>query len=370
MHARTVSDHRLEQQRLRDLRNEGTQQVSEASAFTRTSAGTPESPVPTINDLEVVVVSYRSRHHVETLLTGWPHNLAVAVVDNSADVDRTAELADRFSNVRYLSGGGQGYARAANLGAFSSGKPYVVFVNPDCRPSPEQLVALVRGIAGDVGAISHAATPITPHGGIEIGVGGWEPSIGRALVHASGLHKFFPRAGLYAHPRVGEHVKVDWVTGTCLAVRRGPFSELGGFDDAFFVYCEDVAFGHRARKNGWRIRLREDVLVPHGTGSSGAPSSEMRRLQGASFATYTSRYSGSAARGVAIRALYVMGASWRVVVLTLAGRREQATATRNIIRGVVTHKAFVGGTEVARARANEVDRVVLAGGPASRSRRR
>ena len=48
-------------------------------------------------------------------------------------------------NVRYLSGGGQGFARAANLGAFTSEKPYVVFVNPDCRPSPEQLLALVRG---------------------------------------------------------------------------------------------------------------------------------------------------------------------------------------------------------------------------------
>src|SRR5688572_11170648 len=231
------------------------QQVNEASTFTRTSAGTPERPVPTINDLEVVVVSYRSRQHVETLLTGWPDNLAVAVVDNSADVDGTAELAARFPNVRYLSGGGQGFARAANLGAFSSGKPYVVFVNPDCRPSPEQLVALVRGVAGDEGAISHAATPITPDGGIEIGVGGWEPSVGRALVHASGLHKFFPQAGLYAHPRVGEHVKVDWVTGTCLAVRRGPFRELGGFDEAFFVYSEDIALGHRARENGWRIRL-------------------------------------------------------------------------------------------------------------------
>ena len=311
----------------------------------------------------MVVVSYRSRHHVETLLTGWPHSLAVAVVDNSADVDGTAELADQFPNVRYLCGGGQGFARAANLGAFSSDKPYVVFVNPDCRPSPEHLVALVRGIARDGGAIAHAATPITPHGEVDFAVGGWEPSIGRALVHASGLHKFLPRAGLYAHPRVGEQVEVDWVTGTCLAVRRGPFRELGGFDDAFFVYSEDVAFGHRARKNGWRIRLREDVLVSHGTGSSGAPSSEMRRLQGASFTTYTRRYSGSAARAAAIRALYVMGASWRVVVLTLAGRRERATATRNIIKGVVTHKAFVGGTEVARARANEVDRARMRAGP-------
>jgi len=296
-------------------------------------------------------VSYKSRHHVETLLNGWPTDLAVAVVDNSDDIDRIKELADRFANVRYLSGGGQGFARAANLGASTSNKPYVVFVNPDCRPSSEQLVELIQGIAGDAKAICHAATPITPDGGIEIGVGGWEPSIGRAFVHASGLHKLLPRAGLYAHPQVGEHVEVDWVTGTCVAVRREAFCGLGGFDEAFFVYSEDVAFGHRARRSGWRIVLREDVTVLHGSGSSGAPSAEMRRLQGASFTTYLNRYTPPAVRAQLIRALYVVGMSGRVIALTVTRRRERAAASRAIIQGVVTHKAFVGTTEVARARA-------------------
>ena len=309
---------------------------------------------PTIEDLEVVLVSYRSRHHVENLISGWPANLSVIVVDNSGNTDGVAEVADRCPNVRYLSGGGQGFARAANLGAFTSEKPFVVFVNPDCRPSAEQLIALARGLSGDGEAITHAATPISTDGVIEIGVGGWEPSVGRAFVHASGLHKLLPRAGLFGHPRLGERLDVDWVTGTCMAVRRQPFVELGGFDEAFFVYCEDVAFGNRARKAGWCLRLRDDVLVPHGTGSSGAPSSEMRRLQGASFATYTRRYSRPAVRGAMIRTLYVLGASGRAVLLTLGRHREGAAAIRAIIYGVVTRKAFVGGTEVARARASEV----------------
>lgn len=54
-----------------------------------------------------------------------------------------------------------------------------------------------------------------------------------------------------------------------------------------------------------------------------------------------------------IRALYVAGMSWRVVALTVTGRRGRAAAGHAIIRGVVTHKAFVGGTEVARARVDE-----------------
>lgn len=77
--------------------------------------------------------------------SSWPQNLSVVVVDNSANTDGLAELVDRFANLRYLSGGGQGFARAANLGAFSSEKPFVVFVNPDCRPTPDQILALARG---------------------------------------------------------------------------------------------------------------------------------------------------------------------------------------------------------------------------------
>ena len=335
-----------------------------ADVWTGAVAGTGMDTAPGLDDLEVVLVCYRSRQHVETLLRGWPEDLSVVIVDNSAEADGLDELAERHSHVRYLSGGGQGFARAANLGARSSTKPYVVFVNPDSRPTAEQLLELVRGLDGEAAAITHAATPIGPEGGIEYGVGGWEPSIGRAVMHATGLYKLLPRAGLFAHPRAGEHVDVDWVTGTCMAVRRQPFCDLGGYDEAFFVYCEDMAFGRRARQGGWRSRLRHDVLVPHGAGSSGAPSSEMRRLQGASFTTYTSRYSRPAVRGALIRMIYVLGSGGRLLIHTATASRERSAATRAIIRGVLTHKAYVGRAEVARARLRELE---IAGSTARRN---
>jgi len=310
-----------------------------------------------MEDVEVVLVSYRSRHHVEELLGGWPTDLAVAIVDNSGNVDGLEEFAGTMPNVRYLTGGGQGFARGANLGAFTSEKRFVVFVNPDCRPTVEQLLTLVQGLADDDNAITHAATPIGLDGLIAFGVGGWEFSVRRAAMHALGLHKVFRTAGLFAHPRPGEHLDVDWVTGTCMAVDRERFHTLHGFDEAFFVYCEDVALGHQARQRGWHSRLREDVTVVHGTGSSGAPSSEMRRLQGASFTTYEKRYDRSRISAAAVRSLYVLGAGWRIVVLAVGGRRERASATLATIRGVITQKAYVAGSEVALARAQEAGTV-------------
>lgn len=311
-----------------------------------------EAPVPQLDDLEVVLVSFKSRHHVEALLESWPEKLPVVIVDNSANVDGIADVAEQLPNVRYLDGGGQGFARAANLGAVSSDKPYVVFVNPDSRPTEQHLLSLVRGLAADRGAVSHAATVTGADGQVEIGVGGWEPSVPRLAANAVGLHKVLPRSGLFAEPRLGEHVELGWTTGACMAVRTEPFRLLGGFDESFYVYAEDMAFGRQARAAGWRCRLREDVLVPHGAGNSGAPSAEMLRLRGASFAGYLRRFHPGP-RGAAMRALFALGTAGRMAAQVATGRREAAGLSRALLTGTITQRAMVGGREVARARYQE-----------------
>jgi GT2 family glycosyltransferase/glycosyltransferase involved in cell wall biosynthesis len=310
-----------------------------------------DHPVLELADLEVVLVSYNSRHHVEALLDSWPESLSVAVVDNSGNSDGIAELA-ALPNVRYVSGGGQGFARAANLGAFGSEKPYVVFVNPDSRPTADQLLTLVRGLAADHGAVSHAATVTGADGEVEIGVGGWEPSVPRLAVYAFGLQKALPKAGLFAKPALGEHIELGWTTGACMAVRLAPFRDLGGFDETFFVYAEDMAFGRQARAAGWRCVLREDVVVPHGAGSSGAPSAEMLRLRGASFAGYLRRYHPGF-RGRAMRGLFALGAAGRMAAQAATRRSESANQSRALLTGTLTQRAYVGGDEVARTRFDE-----------------
>lgn len=301
---------------------------------------------------EVVLVSYRSRAHVEELVAGWPADLRVVVVDNANAVDGLAEYSATQPNLRYLDGGGQGFGRAANLGALSSKQEFVVFVNPDCRPSAADLEALVSGLARDPASASHAATMTGHDGSIEAGVGGWEPSLRRLTVHALGLGSVFREAGLFAAPRPGQRCAVDWTTGACMAVRTEGFRELGGFDETFYVYAEDVSFGRSARLAGLRTRLREDVLVRHGSGSSGAPSLEMLRLRGASFAHYLTRYH----RRVSwvMRAQMVVGALLRGAAAAVRGNRSVADQQWAFVKGTVTMKAYVGGHEVAARRYAEV----------------
>ncbi|SNV22356.1 dTDP-Rha:alpha-D-GlcNAc-pyrophosphate polyprenol, alpha-3-L-rhamnosyltransferase [Dermatophilus congolensis] len=314
----------------------------------------------TKNDFEVVLVTYKSREHVEELVAGWPEELPIAIVDNGQGIDGLDQWARKHPNVRYLDGGNVGFARAANKGAFTSSAPFVVFVNPDSRPTMSDMQALVDGLAVDVLAASHAATMVSTNG-VEMGVGGWEPTVPRTIVYAAGLHKRFPKAGVYAKPEMGENVSVEWTTGACMAVRTEQFRRLEGFDESFYVYSEDMSFGRRAREAGLAEVLRSDVIVPHGAGNSGAPSKEMLRLRGASFTNYVKRYhTGPEAK--VMRGAMLGGYALRAARELARGDRPLAKLYVEYAKGVATGRANVGGREVARSRFLETSPTARAAG--------
>jgi N-acetylglucosaminyl-diphospho-decaprenol L-rhamnosyltransferase len=294
---------------------------------------------------ELVVVSYHSRPQIEGLLAGLPADQPLVVVDNAGGADDLAELVAARANARYLDGGGRGFAHAANLGARSTPYEYVVFVNPDCRPTPGNLDTLVAAVAEDRTLAACAATTVGADGSVEIGTGGWEPTLRRALVHAAGLHKILPEAGLFARPRRYLPITVDWTTGACMAVRVATFVGLGCFDERYFVYNEDVAFGRAARDQGLREVLRTDVLVPHSAGGSGAPSREMARLRGASMAHYVARHNRPATAGL-IRLSLALGYLTRVGAQLATRDRPRAAEHLSYVQGVVTARAKVGGRDV------------------------
>jgi GT2 family glycosyltransferase len=235
-----------------------------------------------------------------------------------------------------------GFARAANIGARTSTAEFLVFVNPDTRPTVAHLAALVEDVATDTACSASGAMVVDGDGRASLGVGGWEPSLRRAAVHAAGLHKRFPRAGIFARPSVGEQAALDWVSGSCLAVRRQTFLDLGCFDEDFYVYNEDVAFGRTSRARGLTPRLRTDVLIPGSTGDSGAPSLEMMRLRGASMTRYLKKHHPWL-RAELTAAVIGLGYLARAVQRTVLGDRATAAEHWAYAVGSFTGRAFVGG---------------------------
>jgi N-acetylglucosaminyl-diphospho-decaprenol L-rhamnosyltransferase len=287
---------------------------------------------------DVILVTYHSRDQLAGLLAAVPFSQSVVVVDNASGADGVDLVVATMPNGRWVDGHDRGFAASANVGAAHSTAEYLVFANPDSRPTPEIWEQLIDDLESDPTLGSVAAATADPSGHIEIGVGGWEPTLRRCVVHALGLHKLMPSAGVYARPAVGQHVELEWLTGACLAVRRDVFERVGGFDERYFVYNEDMAFGRQLREHGYGQRLRTDLLVPHAAGGSGGGSTKMPQQRGASMVTYLEAYNGPTAS----RAMrFVLGAGMfaRAMAAAVSGRRGLARKHLAYVRGIATGRS-------------------------------
>lgn len=306
-----------------------------AAVTTRPCRLRPAGSTSTRYDFELIAVSYHSRDQLKQLQAALPVDLPLAIIDNANGADHVEDLVRDRPHGRYLdSGGGKGFAKAANLGVRTSDYQHLVFVNPDSRPTEAVFRELVAELAADPALASVAAATVDADGRIELGIGGWEPTVRRTIVHAIGAHKLFPRAGLFARPEVGENVSLDWLSGPCMAVHRTVFEQLGGFDERYFVYNEDMAYGRRAREAGLRQRLRTDVLVPHLGGRSGGSSTSMLRLRGAAMAAYLLDHNPRL-RARLMQGVLVVGSALRVLQCLWLRRWDRARGFLAYARGLL-----------------------------------
>lgn len=285
------------------------------------------------HDFEIVLVAYRSRALLEQLLPGLPEDVPVAVVDNGRGVDGVAELCRGRSGTRYLLGPGRGFGSGANLAARTSRRDVLVFLNPDCSPAPEQIGRLCDELRADPELALVGLTTVLPDGTVELGVGGWEPTVRRALVHAVGLHKLFPRAGLWARPELGVPIELDWLGAACMAMPRRTFQALGGFDESYVVYNEDVELGRAIRAAGLRQKLLTDVVAPHLGGGSGQPRPQLLAMRGAMTTQYVVRHNRPAV-AVGIRLALTAGYLPRYLLCRLRGRRVTAREHAAYLNGL------------------------------------
>ncbi|WP_045876399.1 glycosyltransferase [Pseudofrankia sp. DC12] len=284
---------------------------------------------------EVVTVSFHSRGQLEQMIAGLPADMPVVIVDNAKGADRVWELIADRPNGRYVdSGGGKGFAKAANMGIRSSGYEFVILGNPDSRPDIQIIEALVDDLRADAELVCSAATMQGHDGRPELGNGGWEPTPRRVLLHVLGAHKLAPAAALFARPTPGREMAPEWLTGACMAVRRRTFLDLGAFDETFYVYNEDMAFGRAIREAGLRQKLRTDLLVPHGAGGSGAAKTWMLQMRGASMIRYLRKHNAPL-KVNAMRAMLVAGYAGRTVLSRASGKDAAAQEHAAYIKGLL-----------------------------------
>ena len=201
----------------------------------------------------------------------------LVVVDNASTDGSIEALREAYPGVRVVrSGGNLGYARAANLGIAATDAPVVAVLNPDTVLGPGVARALVARFATDSKLGAAGPRLHNPDGSVY-------PSARRipSLVDAVGHGLLFfvwrdnPFTGRYretgadpARPR-----DVDWVSGAAIWLRRAALDDIGGWDERYFMYVEDVDLCWRLCRAGWGVAYEPAGTVEHllGLSTAGRP---------------------------------------------------------------------------------------------------
>ena len=187
----------------------------------------------------------------------------VVIVDNHSPASRTVRKLRRLSGVSvFRNPENRGFARAVNRGSRVSRGEWVLLLNPDVTV-PEGFLDAVLDAAQRWPARDPRAGVIgfqlRNRDGTRQASSGPFPTL---LGTLSGLLLPRSRRKCRHRPLTGRRA-VPWVTGGCLLVRRDCFEEIGGLDESFFLYYEDVDFCQRARRAGWSVWYEPGLKVTH-----------------------------------------------------------------------------------------------------------
>ncbi len=283
--------------------------------------------------VRVVVVTFSPGESLAAFLTSLscatPYDVVLA--DNgSTDGIPSAAVGP---GVRLLATGGNlGYGKAANLGASGADDDWLVVANPDVTWSPGALDELLAAAhrwprAGCLGpAIRTTAGQLYPSARAF-------PSLGRGTGHAvfgwwwpgnPWTRSYRAEAGSPVEGATG------WLSGSCMLLRREAFEMVGGFDPAYFMYCEDMDLCRRLGEAGWQSVYVPSAVITHqgGHATSRSAGPMLREHHRALYRYLSRQYAGPAYAPV--RALLGLGLLLRYLLASrVSAVGEGAAPTRS-----------------------------------------
>ena len=235
--------------------------------------------------VSTVVVSFNTREHLLRCLASLETvvlPLEVIVVDNASADGSPEAVAERFPATRVVANAeNAGFARACNQGLALARAPLVLLLNSDAlvRPGAVESMAALLDARPGVGAVGPRT--LAADGSVQVSFGPpltplneWKQ---RRLVQ--GVRAREPAAlGRAAALAALEH-EPAWLSASCLLARREALAGIGGFDEAFFLYEEDVDLCRRLRQAGWALVFTPEAEVVHHLGRSMEQAPERARRE-------------------------------------------------------------------------------------------
>lgn len=245
----------------------------------------PRVPLP---EIAVVTVSFGSAavlpSFVESVSGAYSGPAVTVVADNKAGTDGDVSAFAASESLDYVpvpDNPGYGAAVNAAIATLPGSVEWILVSNPDVVLGAGSIDALVATALVDK-RIGSVGPQIRTAEGTVYPSARAVPSLRTGVGHALFVNLWAANPWTRAYRRDTEATEqardTGWLSGACLLVRRSAFTELGGFDEGFFMYFEDVDLGYRLGKAGYRNVYEPSAVVIHsGAHSTTTDSARMIR---------------------------------------------------------------------------------------------
>ena len=271
-------------------------------------------------DLSVVVVNW----NVRDLLRRCLHSICAApspvleviVVDNASSDGSVEMVRAEFPQVTPIANAdNRGFPAANNQGLAVVRGRYVMTLNPDTEIVGDALERMVAylDVHPEVGALGPQL--LNADGSIQSSRRRF-PTFATAAFESTWLQGIAPRGVLrrfYVDDVPPDRTQeVDWVTGACIVVRREVLDRVGGFDEGFFMYSEELDWCKRIKSAGWKIAYLPEARVIHHVGKSSEQAVAARHIRFQTSKVHFFRKHHSALTAEALRVLLLAMYVWQI----------------------------------------------------------
>lgn len=230
-------------------------------------------------DISVIIVNYNVRDFLSNALTSLYRSLEkfeseIFVVDNASDDGSTELIRKNFPAVQLIANTSNvGFAKANNQAlALSRGK-YVLLINPDTLVQEDTVDILVRYFEQNDRAGMLGCKILNPDGSLQLPCRRSFPTPWTAFTKTFGLSALFPQSKVFARYNLtyldpDQTYEVDAVSGSFMMIKREVIEKIGGLDEKFFMYGEDLDWCYRVQQSGWKVVYVSTTSIIHYKGES------------------------------------------------------------------------------------------------------
>jgi len=230
-------------------------------------------------DLSVIIVNYNVKEFLQNLLYSVEKastNITkeIIVVDNASDDGSAKVIKEKFSSVKLIKNQSNvGFGIANNQALKMASGEFLLLINPDAVVSEDTFDKMISFFKKNPDVGLAGCKILNPDGTLQLACRRSFPGPWTSFCKVTGLSNLFPSSKLFARYNLtylnfDQTYEVDAISGSFMMMRREVYEKVGGFDEHFFMYGEDLDLSYRIKQAGYKVFYVHSTQIIHYKGES------------------------------------------------------------------------------------------------------